>query len=353
MGRPNQTHERLDALLDGRPAEVTDDLAPLLEAAESLRAELAQFELDPEVADRHLERVLNGSAPVVPLPVRQGGGGPRGPRGLRGLRRRVAVMALAAALVLVPATMASAASSDALPGQVLYSVKLAVEQVRLASVQWSLTLEAQERAKLAAKRLDELHKLIKLRMFHQIPPAIRALDKAVVAAHEAVEKAIAEEGRDPELVAAAGELEAVKDAKSNELVALRKIVSQLPPANQAAIKLAVQQSQVITASLPPVLAPAPATTAAPNSTAPPDTGGGVSPGSGPATTEAALPPSTQPEPPPPPTTAPPPPPSTEPATTETTVTTVTTPTTAASPNQGNPSGAEGSEEPPTSSTSPN
>src|SRR5919108_3581515 len=83
MGRPNQTHERLDALLDGRPGEVTDDLAPLLEAAESLRAELAQFELDPTVADRHLERVLNGSAPVVALPVRQDGG----------LRHRVAAVA--------------------------------------------------------------------------------------------------------------------------------------------------------------------------------------------------------------------------------------------------------------------
>ncbi len=40
MGRPNQTHDRLDALLDGRPGEVTDDLVPLLEAAEALRTEL-------------------------------------------------------------------------------------------------------------------------------------------------------------------------------------------------------------------------------------------------------------------------------------------------------------------------
>src|SRR5919108_2977381 len=234
MGRPNQTHDRLDALLDGRPGEVTDDLAPLLEAAEALRTELAEFELDPEVVDRHLEQVLDRPATVVPLPVREDRGG---------LRRRLIAVALAAALVLVPATAASAASAASLPGQPLYPVKLAVEQFRLAAVQWSATAEAHERTRLAAIRLKELDKLIQLRMLRQIPSAIRALDKAVVAAHAAVKKAIAEEGAEPALLAAATKLEAVKDAKSGELVALRKIVSELPPTNQAAIKLAVVQSQ--------------------------------------------------------------------------------------------------------------
>jgi hypothetical protein len=337
MGRPNQTHERLDALLDGRPGEVTDDLALLLAAAEALRTELAEFELDPEVVDRHLEQALDRPATVVPLPVRDEGRG-------GGLRRRLVAVGLAAALVLVPATAASAASSSALPGQPLYPVKITFEQFRLATVQWSVTAEAHERTRLAAVRLKELDKLIQLRMVRQIPSAIRALDQAVVAAHAAVEKAIAEEGEEPELVAAAKKLEAVKDAKSGELVALRKIVSELPPANQAAIKLAVQQSQVIAAFLPPVLAPAPATTAAPNSTAPPAT---------PATTASPPPPptaapTTQPEPPPPPTTEAPPP-TTEPATTATTPTTETPPTTAASQDQGNPSGAGGSGETPPSS----
>jgi uncharacterized protein DUF5667 len=324
MGRPNQTHDVLDALLDGRPGEVTDDLAPLLAVAAALRTELAEFELDPEVIDRHLEQALDRPAKVVPLPVRDEGRG-------GGLRRRLVAVGLAAALVLVPATAASAASSSALPGQPLYPVKIAFEQFRLATVQWSATAEAHERTRLAAIRLKELDKLIQLRMVRQIPSAIRALDKAVVAAHAAVEKAIAEEGAEPELVAAAAKLEAVKDAKSGELVALRKIVSQLPPANQAAIKLAVQQSQAITASMPPVLAPAPATTATPNSTAPPAT---------PATTDAppaTAAPTTQPEPPPPPTTAAPPP-STEPTTTEASTTTAPV-TTAASGDQGTPGGA--------------
>jgi hypothetical protein len=333
MGRPNQTHDLLDALLDGRPGEVSDDLAPLLAAAEALRAELADLELDPEVVDRHLEQVLDRPATVVTLPVRQG---------RSGVRRRLAAVALAAALVLVPATAASAASASALPGQALYPVKLAVEQFRLAAVQWSAAAEAKERTRLAATRLRELDKLVELRMFRQIPPAIRALDKAVVAARVAVQKAVAEEGRDSELVAAASRLDAVEDAKRGELVDLKKIVSQLPPANQAAIKLAVQHSQVITGSLPPVLAPAPATTTAPNSTGPPDTGGGP-PASEPATEPTSVP-TTQPE--PPPTTVPP---TTTPPTTEAPPSSDPPPTTVAT--EGTPAGA-GSEAPPTSSTGP-
>ena len=105
--KPNKLHDELDALLDGRPVELTDELAPLAEAAGALRSELASFQLDPEVADRHLERVLDGSATVVPMPAR------RQPNGWD-LRRRMAAVVLAAALVLAPATMAAAAS---LPGR--------------------------------------------------------------------------------------------------------------------------------------------------------------------------------------------------------------------------------------------
>src|SRR5688572_12213501 len=126
MPGPNKPHDELDALLDGRPVELTEELVPLVEVADVLRAELATYELDPEVADRHLERVLDGSATVVRMPLRQQ------PNGWD-LRRRVAAVVLAAALVLAPATFASAAS---LPGQPMYPFKLAIEQLRLASVQW-------------------------------------------------------------------------------------------------------------------------------------------------------------------------------------------------------------------------
>jgi hypothetical protein len=347
MARPNQTHDRLDtlldALLDGQPREVTDDLAPLLAAAAALRDELAEFELDPEVVDRHLEQALDRPATVVPLPVREERGG--------GLRRRLVAVGLAAALVLVPATAASAASSSALPGQPLYPVKIAFEQFRLAAVQWSPTAEAHERTRLAAIRLKELDKLVQLRMVRQILPAIHALDKAVVAAHAAVKKAIAEEGADPELVAAASKLQYVEAAGKGELNEVATIVNQLPlpSATRAAITQAVDQSQVQN-GLPTLLPSAPPGTAAASSTtASSGQGEGGSPGSAPSAPTSVA--TTKPEqlPPPPPSTAPPS--TTESTTTETTVTTVTTLTTAASPNQGNSSGAGGAEGTPAPSTS--
>jgi Domain of unknown function (DUF5667) len=322
MGRPNQTHDRLDALLDGRPDEVTDDLAPLLAAAEELRAELADFELDPEVIERHLEQALDRPATVVPLPVRKPGGSV--------LRRRLAAAGLAAALLLVPATAASAASSSALPGQALYPVKLAVEQFRLATVQWSPTREAQERAKVAAERLKELDRLVQLRMFSQVPTAIRALDKAVQAANLAVVEAAAEEGADLALLDVVNKLDEVTEAQHDELVALKEMGSQVP----VAVTLAVDGSPAAEAPVePPVLViPAPATTVGPAPTQPPATAVS-SPTTTPQSTAAAT---TQPE--PPVTTSPPPP---DPPTTTAPPTTAP-PTTAAPPETAGTEGAEGS-----------
>src|SRR5215203_7288592 len=154
--KPNKLHDDLDALLDGRSVELTDELVPLVEAADALWVELATYELDPEVADRHLARVLDRSATVVPLPARGY---------VSGWRRRMAAVVLAAALVLAPATMASAA---ALPGQAMYPFKLAIEQLRLASVQWSPAREAGERTRVADERLDEVQDLYRLEMFNQL-----------------------------------------------------------------------------------------------------------------------------------------------------------------------------------------
>src|SRR5436190_14467753 len=177
--QPNKLHEELDALLAGRPVELSDELAPLAEVADALRVELAAHELGPEVANRQLERVLKGSATVVRMPTR-----PQ-PNGWD-VRRRVAAVVLAAALVLVPATMASAA---ALPGQSMYPFKLAIEQLRLASVQWSPAREAGERTRVAHERLGEVQSLFKLSMYNQLPGAIKAFNKAVVDAKIAVEQA--------------------------------------------------------------------------------------------------------------------------------------------------------------------
>jgi hypothetical protein len=138
MRRRHQPSDKLDAALDGRPVEVDDELAPLLETAARLRAALEAIELDPQAAERHLGMVLDRQATVLPLPAP--------PRPQAGWwRRRVAAVALAAALTVLPATVASA---SALPGQALYPVKLAVEQLRVTAVGWSDTREANERIKI-------------------------------------------------------------------------------------------------------------------------------------------------------------------------------------------------------------
>jgi hypothetical protein len=295
--KPNKLHDELDALLDGRPVELTDELAPLVEAADALRAELAALQLDPAVADRHLERVLQGTATVVQLPPRRQANG-------WDLRRRVAAVALAAALVLAPATMASAA---ALPGQAMYPFKLAIEQLRIASVQWSPSREAGERTRVADERLDEVRDLYRLEMFNQLPNAITALGKAVAAAQVAVAEA-ASEGEPVSDVAA--KLSIVEAVGGQVVQRVRVAVaaaagSDLSDGTREAIQAAAAETQGV---LPPPDRPPTAGTPTPTTSA-------GSPGPGPDPTSPATSPST-PE--PPTTQAPPPTTSTTPPTTSTT-----------------------------------
>jgi hypothetical protein len=184
MRRRRERLDKLDAALDGRLVEVDDDLAPLVETAARLRAALAGVELDPEAAERHLGMVLDGEAEVVALPTR-----PRPPASP--WRRQVAAVALAAALTVLPVTMASA---SALPGQALYPVKLAVEQLRVTAASWSSTREADERLKITDNRLDELNRLIRLNAADHIPAAIVRLSRAYVDARQAVDQVVRDTG---------------------------------------------------------------------------------------------------------------------------------------------------------------
>jgi hypothetical protein len=286
--QPNRLHDELDALLDGRPVELTDELVPLAEAADALRAELAAHQLDPEVANRHLEQVLKGSATVVRMPAR-----PQ-PNGWD-VRRRVAAVVLAAALVLAPATMASAA---ALPGQAMYPFKLAIEQLRLASVQWSPSREAGERTRVADERLDEVQSLLNLRIYNQLPGAIKALNRAVLAARAAVAQAQREGEPVPGVVARLGRVVADGGQVIRKVVAVAANPSVgLSDGTADAIQDAVQQSPAVKPPDLPVAAPSDAPPT-PTPTSPANPGGGS--GSGPAPTTAPTSPPTSP-----PTTNPP------------------------------------------------
>jgi hypothetical protein len=230
--RRKELSDTLDATLDGRLVEVDDDLAPLIETAARLRAALAGVELDPEAAERHLGMVLGGQAEVVALPTR-----PQAGR----WRRRVAAVALAAALTVLPATMASA---SALPGQALYPVKLAVEQLRVTAVGWSSSREADERIKITTNRLDELDRLIQLDAADRIPAAVDRFQQARVDAQQAVAEAGHDTGDVGQAQASYGKLVAVT---ARSVIAWQRLQDKLhqrvfSAGAQQAITAAVQQS---------------------------------------------------------------------------------------------------------------
>jgi Mg-chelatase subunit ChlI len=141
------------------------------------------------------------------------------------VRRRVVAVALAAALVLAPATMASAA---ALPGQAMYPFKRAIEEIRVASVQWSPSREASERTRIADVRRDELAKLTQLEMFNQIEPAVNALTSAVLAAKRAVAEARLEGVAPSELAALAGRLNTVEGRVDQTFVVVASALEAAP-----------------------------------------------------------------------------------------------------------------------------
>jgi Domain of unknown function (DUF5667) len=308
--------EELDAALDGRPIEVDQELGPLVEAAAVLRAALAEIELDPAAADRHLGQVLDGraasKAAVVAFPAPEGRPA-AWQRGRRWQRRLVAV-AVAAALTVVPAAVASASS---LPGQVLYPMKLAVEQVRVTAVSWSSTREASARTDIADTRLDELGRLVTLGDLERIPPAILALNKAVVAAQHAVQEAI-QDGGSGQVLAVERKLNNVKVEGTTKLFMVAATfvdTTAVPSDTREAIRAAVDAAQPALiprgTGVPAPAGPSPST-AAPS---PPTEAPAPAPTS-PPTTEPAPTPTTEPAPPPPTTTEPPTTDTTPPGTTD-------------------------------------
>jgi Domain of unknown function (DUF5667) len=332
-GSDQQLLDELDALLDGRPTKVDEELGPLVQAAGELRSALLEIELDPEVAEQHLAQVLDGSvATVVPLPTQ---------RLDLGWRRRLVVAALAAALTVFPAAAASAASGGSLPGQSLYPVKLAVEQLRVASVAWSSTREAGVRTGIAGTRLVELDGLVHIGDTERIPPAIRALDKAVAAAEDACMEAMTEDGTSKQVEEVAKKLVAVQSQSVTKVATIVARLPSLPAATRQAITVAIAQSPTLKGTpatgQPPVM---PGGGGAPNTT-------GNPPPATPPVVASTSPPATSP----PTTAAPPPPSTTEPPTT---TTTEPPPTTAAGGSggsgQGQTKGGNGKD--PTGATAP-
>ena len=252
MPRHEDLDDRLDALLDGHEETVVSyEMAPLLAAASALRASVAPLRLDPATARRHLREALAGSLPSASRPSRFPEAHPAtaSPTASRASRvsgsearthspqrslRRLATLALAAALVLVPLVMFA---GGALPGNPLYQVKLATEQVHLTALSWSPPRAADLHTKIANARLDELEQLVASGQLDQIPQAIGALDSAVSQAEHA---ASAPNLNDPSTHSALKQR--LGTLQTERVAQLSALLQRLPAATPTAARVRIQDA---------------------------------------------------------------------------------------------------------------
>lgn len=148
--------------------------------------------LAPEVTAEHMAAIRAAAQESNVVPLRRVG---------RQVGRH-AVAAMVAVSTLAGGSGVAAASSDALPGEVLYPVKRAVEQVMLTAA-WTPTAEARVQAQLAARRLTEVELLLAGGASPQsVAPLLSEYDQHVAAVEDlavtsaAVEVAVLEEKAD-------------------------------------------------------------------------------------------------------------------------------------------------------------
>jgi hypothetical protein len=173
MNESNSVDE-LDEALDGR-VEFSASIAPLVDAATRLRAELTGMQPSPEAHRRHLSElmklaVIGDEPPAAPAATPT--------------RRRIVAAILAAAIVVTAAVLLAARS---VPGQPLHPVKLAAEDVRIAAVAFSPQLSARERLRLVRVRTDEAVRLNAAGDYRHLPASIFAACDAMYAANAAVD----------------------------------------------------------------------------------------------------------------------------------------------------------------------
>jgi hypothetical protein len=203
----------------------------------------------------------------------------------------------------------------------MYPFKLAIEQVRIASVQWSPGREAGERTRVADERLEEVQSLFRLQMFTQLPGALKALSQAVVAAQVAVEEA-RREGELPGRVQARLTAVQAGGGQVAEQVQAAAISGWLPLTGETrqAVVEAVQESKGVLLP-PPTTTPPPTAGGTPSQTTQDPPAAPSEPTTAPTQplpTTPSPPPTTAPQPTNPPTTVPTttvPPPPAEPPTT--------------------------------------
>lgn len=231
-----QLDQALEDLHEGRPTNVPEELDELLGAASRLRSaaarqpvERSQAQIDHQLARvRSFARQHVGGLPPGPVRVASATRAPETTRPEVTWRRRALSIAVAAALLAVPATLVSAESG---PGDPLYALKLGVEQVRIAT-SLSPEAEAEERTRIAQIRLDELNGLIETGQYDRVPGALSSLEAALTAAEQATARARSA-GEDSTLIASLEAEQAGLAAAQQET--LTRAVTEAPPNSRDAI----------------------------------------------------------------------------------------------------------------------
>ena len=167
--------EMLDRLLTGEPVEATGDVRELADLAREI--EMSFHAAEPSGFEWGRGLALEAFRVSAPRPV------------VRSRVRRVAARILvAAALLLSLPTVAWGASEDSLPGDLLYPVKRAFEQVRLM-VAGSAVDEAAVLLDQAAERLGEAARARALGLDEVASLAVDGYDEAIAGLGARIEEA--------------------------------------------------------------------------------------------------------------------------------------------------------------------
>ena len=214
--------EALDRLVLGQPAHAPEALESLLQTARVAREAFA-IEVPGDLADAHIA-ALTGVRAIGP----------------KRSRRRLIVTLLAAAIsVLLLTGSAVAASAGALPGQLLYPVKRAVEKIDLA-LHGDPAAKARLHLQFAQRRLDELSTLLELRRAGQNVD-IGAAMSAYQAEINAVQADVADAPPGAQLEALLGH---VQDELAGHVAVLEQLRDNVvPPQARDAIQNAIDRAE--------------------------------------------------------------------------------------------------------------
>jgi hypothetical protein len=215
--------EALDLMVAGLPADVPEPLAPLVGTARLAR-EAFTVEVPPLLATRHAAALgLDVASPLE--------------RG-RSRRRRVVTVLIAAAIGVALMGGAAMASGNALPGQLLYPVKKAVEKIELA-LNNSPSGRANTHLEFAHRRLEELSRLLALRQAGEnvdIGAAMSAYNDEV----SQVENAVAADALEQDFAVL---LAKVQDELGKHVTQLTALQLTVPEQARDAIQNAIDRAQ--------------------------------------------------------------------------------------------------------------